>query len=63
MAPDEYSMWLERESTGRNLEELTKSYELLIQKVKRVDPLTIAEETDAEVYRRRRSARPDSLSS
>ncbi len=48
MAPDEYSMWLEREITGKNLEELTKSYDLLIQKVKRVDPLTIAEETDAK---------------
>lgn len=48
MGPDEYTMWLEREATGINLEELKKSYDLLIQEVKRIDPLTIAEETDAK---------------
>uniref|UniRef100_A0A7C4EVZ8 DUF3786 domain-containing protein n=1 Tax=Desulfomonile tiedjei TaxID=2358 RepID=A0A7C4EVZ8_9BACT len=44
--PDEYSMWIERENTGLNVSELKKSYELLIQKVKRIDPITIAETTD-----------------
>lgn len=48
MAPDEYSMWLERELSGNNVEELVKSYELLMQMVRRIDPLTIAEETDAK---------------
>jgi len=48
MAPDEYSMWLEREVTGKNAEELKKSYDLLLEKVKRIDPLTIADETDAK---------------
>ena len=44
--PDEYSMWLERAETGKNVEELEKAYDLLINKVKKVDPLTIAEVTD-----------------
>ncbi len=44
--PDEYSMWIQRENTGLNVSELKKSYELLIQKVKRIDPITIAEMTD-----------------
>ncbi|MBI5248512.1 MAG: DUF3786 domain-containing protein [Desulfomonile tiedjei] len=48
MAPDEYTMWLERELAGKNVEELTRSHEILIEKVKRIDPLTIADETDAK---------------
>lgn len=47
MPVDEYSMWLERDRTGKNVDELQKSYDELIQKIKRVDPLTIAETTDA----------------
>lgn len=47
MCPDEYSMWLEREKTGKNVQELEKSYESLIRDIKRVDPLTIAETADA----------------
>lgn len=46
MPVDEYSMWLERDRTGMNVSELQHSYDLLIQKVKHVDPLTIAETTD-----------------
>lgn len=48
LPPDEYSMWLEREKTGKNVGELEKSYDALIQKVKRIDPFTIAEMTDAK---------------
>lgn len=48
LPPDEYSMWLEREKTGNNVEELQKSYDGLIEKVKRIDPITIAETTDGE---------------
>jgi hypothetical protein len=47
MGPDEYTMWLEREQTNKNVGELEKSYDLLIQKIKRVDPITIAETADA----------------
>ena len=43
--PDEYSMWLERAETGKNVGELEKAYDSLIKKVKKVDPLTIAEVT------------------
>lgn len=46
MGPDEYSMWLERARTGKNVGELERAYEELIAKVKRIDPLTIAEMTD-----------------
>lgn len=46
MAVDEYTMWHEREKIGKNVEELAKSYDLLIQKVKRIDPLTIVETAD-----------------
>ncbi|MDQ7783938.1 MAG: DUF3786 domain-containing protein [Desulfomonilaceae bacterium] len=47
MRPDEYAMWRERERTGKNVEELEKSYDSLIRKIKRVDPLTIVETADA----------------
>jgi hypothetical protein len=46
--PDEYDMWLERARTGENVEELDKFYSVLIQRVKRIDPITIAEMTDGE---------------
>jgi len=39
-------MWVERENTGLNVSELNRSYELLIQRVKRIDPITIAETTE-----------------
>lgn len=48
--PDEYTMWLERTITGRNVGELENAYEELMKKVKRLDPLTLAEQTDS-VYR------------
>jgi len=44
--PDEYTMWQERERTRNNSEELEKSYSLLMNRVKGVDPLTIAETVD-----------------
>jgi hypothetical protein len=47
MAPDEYTMWLEREVSGKNAEELNKAYDLSIQKIKVTDPLTIAEQSGA----------------
>ena len=37
--PDEYTMWLERARTGKNVEELQKAYDDLLQKVKRIDPI------------------------
>jgi len=46
--PDEYTMWLERARSGKNVDELEKSYEILLQRVKRIDPLTIAEMTDGQ---------------
>ena len=48
LPPDEYTMWLERTRTGKNVEELDKFYSVLIQRVKRIDPITIAETTDGE---------------
>ena len=48
LPPDEYTMWLERAVTGKNSGELDRAYEELIQKVKRIDPLTIAEQTDSQ---------------
>ncbi|HMK35928.1 MAG TPA: DUF3786 domain-containing protein [Desulfomonilaceae bacterium] len=45
--PDEYTMWLEREKTGKNVDELQGMYDELIRKVKRIDPLTIAETCEA----------------
>lgn len=48
LPPDEYLMWLERERTGKNVDELQESYNTLIQKVKRIDPITIAETTDTQ---------------
>jgi Domain of unknown function (DUF3786) len=48
LPPDEYTMWLERARTGKNVEELDKFYSVLIQRVKRIDPITIAETTDGE---------------
>jgi hypothetical protein len=47
MAVDEYTMWLERARTGRNADELERSYEELIRAVKRIDPLTLAETAEA----------------
>jgi hypothetical protein len=44
--PDEYTMWLERERSGRNADQLLRSYDLLLERVKRIDPMTIAETTD-----------------
>jgi len=46
--PDEYAMWLERARTGRNAGELERAYEELLKKVKRVDPLTLAEESECK---------------
>ncbi len=43
--PDEYAMWIERARTGNNGEELEKAYQMLLAKVKRIDPVTIAEQT------------------
>ncbi len=48
--PDEYTIWLERARTGNNVGELEKGYEELLVKVKRIDPITIAEQTDG-VYK------------
>jgi hypothetical protein len=47
LPPDEYTMWLERSRTGKNVEELEKHHKALLERVKRIDPLTIAEMTDA----------------
>lgn len=46
--PDEYTMWLERAETGKNAGELRKAFDELLSRIKRIDPLTIAEMTDAE---------------
>ncbi|MEW6111715.1 MAG: DUF3786 domain-containing protein [Thermodesulfobacteriota bacterium] len=46
--PDEYTMWLERARTGKNVERLEEAYDDLILKVKRIDPLTIQETTDSK---------------
>ncbi|MFH0822971.1 MAG: DUF3786 domain-containing protein [Pseudomonadota bacterium] len=43
--PDEYTMWLERAVTGRNDAELRRAYDELIIRVKRIDPLTVADTT------------------
>lgn len=48
MPVDEYTMWLEREQSGKNVDELQKSYDSLIKSVKRIDPLTIAETTEGQ---------------
>lgn len=48
MGLDEYSMWLERAKTGKNVGELEKAHEQLIAQVKRIDPITIAEMTDGQ---------------
>ena len=48
LPPDEYTMWLERARTGKNVKELDEFYALLIKRVKRIDPITVAEMTDAE---------------
>jgi len=50
LPPDEYTMWLERARTGKNVEELEKHHKALLERVKRIDPLTIVEMTDA-VYK------------
>jgi Domain of unknown function (DUF3786) len=49
-APDEYTMRVERERTGKNVDQLEKSYDELIRRVKRIDPLVIAETAEA-VYK------------
>jgi hypothetical protein len=46
--PDEYTMWLERARTGKNVQELEKSYAHLLERIKKIDPITIAETTDGE---------------
>lgn len=46
MAPDEHTMWDERARTGKNADEIEKSYAQLLQAAKRVDPLTLAEAAD-----------------
>jgi hypothetical protein len=45
--PDEYTMWLERAQSGKNVGELERAYEELLVTVKKHDPLTIAEQTDS----------------
>lgn len=45
MPIDEYSIWLERFQSGRNVAELERSYEELMQAVKRFQPLILAETT------------------
>jgi len=45
--PDEYTMWLERARTGKNADELEKHHNVLMERVKKIDPLTIVEMTDA----------------
>lgn len=47
LPPDEYTMWLERTLTGKNVGELQKYHDDLLNRVKKIDPLTIAEMTDA----------------
>jgi len=47
MPVDEYTMWLERARTGQNADELKRSYEELILAIKRIDPLTLAEMSEA----------------
>jgi len=47
LPPDEYTMWLERARTGKNSEQMEKAYDQLMKRVKKVDPLTIAETTDS----------------
>lgn len=47
-APDEYRMWLERALTGKNVSELERAYEELLKEVKRVDPLTLAEQAECQ---------------
>jgi hypothetical protein len=46
--PDEYTMWLERAQSGKNVNELERAYEELIVAVQRHDPLTIAEQTESQ---------------
>ncbi len=48
--PDEYAMWLERAVTGKNAGELQKSHDNLLKAIKRIDPITLAETSEA-VYR------------
>ncbi len=45
---DEYSVWLERATTGVNDEGLKQQYADLLTSIKRVDPITIAEMSDCE---------------
>ncbi|MGC8604627.1 MAG: DUF3786 domain-containing protein [Desulfomonilaceae bacterium] len=45
--PDEYSVWTAREKMGKNCGEVEEFYKELIQKVQRIDPMTIAETADA----------------
>jgi hypothetical protein len=41
-------MWLERARTGKNSGEMEKAYQQLMKRVKKIDPLTIAETTDSK---------------
>ncbi len=43
---DEYTMWLERSRTGRNVDQLERSYEALRAQVARLDPETLAVNAD-----------------
>jgi hypothetical protein len=48
MTPSEYTMWQERAKTGKNADQLQAAYEDLIARVKRIDPITLAEATDGQ---------------
>jgi hypothetical protein len=48
--PDEYAMWLERAISGANVGELQRSHDQLLQAIKRIDPITLAE-TSESVYK------------
>ena len=45
---DEYSVWLERATTGVNDEGMKQQYSDLITRIRRVDPITLAEITDSQ---------------
>ncbi len=49
-SPGEYAMWLERAETGKNVDQLQRTYDKLLQSVKRIDPLTLAD-MSAAVYK------------
>ncbi len=45
---DEYTVWLERATTGVNDEGIKQQYLDLMTRIKRVDPITLAEMTDSQ---------------